>query len=408
MIRLAKAAWRGVKAELAAGQSGWEVLVDGVPLPMAGQKSKAGTVVSAESVMTLSTVWACVSRTSSLVASLPLDMYQRGQNGARTKVDDDLAALLTDSPNAEQTAMEFWEGMVAHMVLRGNGVAERQFIGNRTVGLRPLTNCEPRRDASGAMVYAYWDRGKKYELPAEKVFHIRGFGAGDGLGLSAIQYGTQSMGSALAADQASGSFFANSMMPSGVLSSEQTLTPEQRVALQTLLNAYVGSDRLGKILTLEAGLKFQQLQMNPEDAQLLETRRFHVEEGCRWFGMPPVIIGHSAEGQTMFGTGVEAVMQSWLTMGINPILTRIERRIQKDFVLPTKGKRFFFEYNREAMVQMDSKAKAELLSKLWMNGMLTSDEGRAKVNLPARGGAADQLMAQTAMAPLNSLKGATL
>lgn len=400
-----KAVLREVKAALASGQSGWEVLVDGVALPMAGRKSKSGMVVSADSAMTLSAVWACVSRTASLVAALPLDMYQREGNGSRVKVDDDLAMMLTESPNREQTDMEFWEGMVAHMVLRGNACAERQMIGNRTVGLRPLTNCDPYRNSAGDLVYPFWDRGQKQELPADKVFHIRGFGAGDGLGLSAVQYGVQSMGAALAADQTAGAFFANSMMPAGVLSSDQTLKPLQREQLQAMLALYTGSDRAGKIMTLEAGLKYSQLQMKPEDAQLLATRQFQIEDVCRWFGAPPVIIGHASAGQTMYGTGVEAIMLSWLTMGINPLLTRIERRIQKDLVTPTKGKRFFFEYNREAMLQMDSKAKAELLSKMWMSGMISSDEGRDRMNLQRRGGAADVLMGQTAMAPLETLKG---
>lgn len=407
MIRFMKAAVRGVKAELAAGQSGWDVLVNGVPLPLAGKISKAGTSVSAESVMTLSAVWACVSRTASVIASLPLDMYQRGEGTNRSYVDDDLAGLLTESPNAEQTAFEFWEGMVAHTVLRGNGCAERLMIGNRLVGLRPLTNCEPYRNSDGVLAYAYWDRGKRVELPREKVFHIRGFGAGDGLGLSAITYGVQSMGSALAADETASTFFANSMMPAGVLTSDQTLDEVQRTQLQDMLQAYVGSTRGGKILTLEAGLKYQQLQMNPEDAQLLETRRFHVEDVCRWFGTPPIIIGHSSAGQTMWGTGVEATMLSWLTMGVNPILRRIEKRIQKDLVMPIKGKRFFFEFNREAMLQMDSTAKAALLSQMVSNGIISRDEARAKLNEPARGGAAGALMAQTAMAPIDSLKGNT-
>lgn len=407
MIRLMKAAIRGVKAELAAGQSGWEVALNGVPLPMAGRISNAGTSVSADSVMTLSAVWACVSRTASVIASLPLDMYQRDSGAGRQFVDDDLAGLLTESPNSEQTGFEFWEGMVAHTVLRGNGVAEKLYVGNRLVGLRPLTNCEPYRNSDGALTYSFWDRGQKTELPAAKVFHIRGFGAGDGLGLSAIQYGVQSMGSALAADETSSTFFANGMMPSGVISSEQTLTPDQRDQLQTMLGSYVGSKRAGKIMTLEAGLKYQQLQMKPEDAQLLETRRFQVEDVCRWFGTPPIIIGHSAAGQTMWGTGVEATMLSWLTMGVNPILRRIEKRIQKDFVLPIKGKKFFFEFNREAMLQMDSTAKAALLSQMVSNGIISRDEARAKLNEPARGGAADALMAQTAMAPIDSLKGST-
>jgi phage portal protein BeeE len=69
-------------------------------------------------------------------------------------------------------------------------------------------------------------------------------------------------------------------------------------------------------MPLDPGMKFTALGMNPEDAQLLETRGFHVEELCRWFGVPPMLIGHSAQGQTMWGSGIEQIMLAWLTTAL--------------------------------------------------------------------------------------------
>jgi HK97 family phage portal protein len=174
--------------------------------------------------------------------------------------------------------------------------------------------------------------------------------------------------------------------------------------LQTLLETFVGSKKAGKTMTLEAGLDFQAVQMNPEDAQLLETRRFHVEDVCRWLGIPPIIIGHSAEGQTMWGTGVEQIMLSWLTLGINPLLTRIEARLNRDLVPVEKRGKWYFEFNREAMLQMDSKSKGEFLSKMGQSGTMSANERRTKLNLPRHPDpAADALLAQTALAPLEDL-----
>ncbi|KAG1245434.1 hypothetical protein G6F65_021234 [Rhizopus arrhizus] len=53
-------------------------------------------------------------------------------------------------------------------------------------------------------------------------------------------------------------------------------------------------------------MKYQPVTMNPEDAQLLQSRAFSIEEICRWFfNTPPILIGHSPQGQTMWGSGVE-------------------------------------------------------------------------------------------------------
>lgn len=404
MKRLIRGAIKGVRQELAAGESGWVSSFGSVSWPFGGHRSAAGKTVSFDSALTLSAVWDGVRKTSQTASALPLALYQKTGNDSRDKIENDLSSILCLSPNSVQTNVEFWEGMIAHMTMRGNAVAERQFIGRSMVGLKPLPNLTPYLDSAGHIVYEFYDRGKKERLPKEKVFHLRGFGAGSGIGLSAIKYGANSMGAALAADETAGSIFSNSMMLAGILKTEQTLNSEQRGQLQTLLETFVGSKRAGKTMTLEAGLDFQAVQMNPEDAQLLETRRFHVEDVCRWLGIPPIIIGHSAEGQTMWGTGVEQIMLSWLTLGINPLLTRIEARLNRDLVPVEKRGKWYFEFNREAMLQMDSKSKGEFLSKMGQTGTMSANERRAKLNLPRhRDPAADALLAQTALAPLEDL-----
>ncbi len=404
MIRLIKAAYRGVRNELAAGESGWINLSDSKTWSSTGIISNAGETVNADNAMKLSAAFDCVKKTSEVVGSLPLAQFDKQPDQSMVQVADDLSDILTVSPNSEQTPLEFWEGNVANMVLRGNAYNERIYLGKHLVALKPIPSCTPEKMANGKFRYAVIDRGKIEYLPADKVFHLRGFGAGDGLGLSAIQYGANSLGAALAADKSSSSIFSNSMQPSGVLQSEQTLSEPQRAQLQTMLSAFTGSAKAGKIMALEAGLTFSQLQMNPEDAQLLETRRFSVEDVCRWFGVPPIIIGHSSDGQTMWGTGVEQIFIAWRSLGINPILNRIQERIRKDLIAPEHRRKRCFKYNREAMLEMDSKAKGEYLSKMGMSGTMTANERREKLNLPRhKDPQADSLLAQSAMEPLELL-----
>jgi HK97 family phage portal protein len=404
MIKIVKAVVRAVRNELQTGESGWVSTSASDALMSSGYSSKAGQSVTAKSSLEISAAYDCVRKTSQLIGTLPLTMYERTSDGGKRPVETELSDILRHQPNSGQTGVEHWEGQVAAMALKGNSYAEKLKIGNRLVGLRPMFNVTPEADGSnGKLKYAILDRGKKYYLPAEKMFHLRGFGAGDGMGLSAIKYGVNSIGAALAADETAGRVFSNSMMPSGVLTSGQTLTPEQRDQLQAMLSTYAGSSRAGKTLVIEAGLGYKQVQMNPEDAQLLETRRFNVEDVCRWFGVPPIIVGHASEGQTMWGSGIEAIMLSWLTLGINPLLTRIEARILRDLIPAKDQRRYFFEFNREAMLQMDSQAKGDFLLKMRMGGFMSGDEGRDKLNLPRRGGSNDELIVQTSLTPVDLL-----
>ncbi|WP_454287093.1 phage portal protein [Rhizobium arsenicireducens] len=373
-----------------------------------GRESASGKIVSMDSAMQLATVWACIKLTAQAVSCLPLAMYEKREGEDHVRVDGgDVGEVLTESPNEDQTPLEFWECMVAWLVTCGNAYAVRETTGPRLTSLQPLlsTQCAPRRDSDGVLVYKVNDRGKIETLPREKIFHLKGFGQGLkdlDLGLSPIAYGVNSLGSAMSADEAAGKIFGNGMQASGVLSSDQVLKPDQRTQLQAIMQSYAGSSRAGKMMILEAGLTYNQLSLNPDDAQMLETRRFSVEEVCRWWGVPPIIIGHAGEGQTMWGSGVEQILLSWLTLGIDPICDRIEGRIRKQLIRPSGNRRLFAEFNREALLQMDSTAKANFLSSMVQNGLMDRNEGRRKLNLPNREGA-DKLTAQTNLAPLDRL-----
>lgn len=397
------AATGGLKALIQ--ESGWAYLGGARDMPTAGVMSYAGKSVSPETAMKLSAAWSCVKSNSQVIGSLPISIQEKQSNGQFVAIEPDIAEILTMTPNPTQTGMEFWEGNASQTQLQGNSYCERLEVGSRLVGLRPLMDVTPRLRTDRRFDYIARENGKSYILPPEKVFHLRGFGAGNGLGLSAIKYGADSLGAAIAADETAGSIFKSGLMAAGILKTEQNLTPEQREQLQGWIEKFVGSKRAGKVMTLEAGLSFDQLNMNPEDAQLLDTRRFQVEDVCRWFGTPPIIVGHAGAGQTMWGSGVEAILLAWRTLGINPQLRRYEARCNRDLMPAGKRGKWFVRWDREAMMEMDSKSTAEFITKLTNSGVMSVDEGRPKVGLPKRGGAADELHAQTALAPLDQLGG---
>lgn len=377
----------------------------------AGRGSYAGKTVTTSNAMQLSAVWACIRVTAQAISALPLAIYERRGDDDRIRVEDDpVAEVLTGSPNADQTPLEFWEGMVAWLATTGNSYAEKGSIGRRMVALEPLQSgsmsCRPVRLPDGTLVYRVTDRGQSEDLPRDKVFHLKGFGQSlydRDLGASPIAVGANTMGAAMAAQEASSSIFANGMMQSGFIKFQQVLNAEQRAQAQkNLIEPLRGARNTGSIGLLEGGTDFVQTSMNPEDAQMLDTRRFDVEELCRWWGVPPIIIGHAGQGQTMWGSGVEQILISWLVLGINPICSRIEARIYKQLLRPMSSVKRYAEFNREALLQMDSKAKAQFLSSMVQNGLMTRGEGRSKLNLPRKEGT-DELTAQTNLAPLAAL-----
>lgn len=367
-----------------------------------GRESSAGKKVNLQTTLQLATAWACIRLTATAVASLPAAVYEKGPDGSRVSRDDHaLAELLLSSPNASQTPLEFWETKVGGLVARGNSYSERVFSGSRLTALEPVSARPVRID--GVLKFKVHDRGKEETLPADKIWHLKGFNFGGDEGLSPIALGVHSLGSAMAADETAARIFANGLQqPLFINSGQAKLTPEQRNDLRSMFKKFVGSDNAGKVMVLEQGMSPIPFTLNPEDAQMLDSRRFNVEEMCRWYGMPPIIIGHAADGQTMWGTGVEQILIAWLTLGINPLCRRIEARVTKDLVPVGQKRRIQFEFNREGLLQADSQAKAEYLSKMVQNALMTRNEARAKLNLPKVPGG-DTLTAQTNLAPLDQL-----
>ena len=289
-----------------------------------GQGSTAGKLVNTTTAMKLDTVWACVRASATAVSSLPLGLFERNKRDKSSQdVDDTTADVFAVKANSDQTALEYWELQISRLLTSGNAMSEISARTGRLDALQPLPETtRPRRNNDGELIYVFTDRGKTVELPREKVFHLKGFGQGMthlDWGLSPIAVGSNTLGNAMAAEEVAGKMFANGMQASGALESERILKDQQRAQLQKMLEAFTGSDRAGKTLILEAGLKYHQMMLNPDDAQLLETRNFSVEQVCRWFGMPPIVIGHSPQGQTMWGSGVEQILLAWLALGIDPL-----------------------------------------------------------------------------------------
>jgi HK97 family phage portal protein len=130
------------------------------------------------------------------------------------------------------------------------------------------------------------------------------------------------------------------------------------------------------------------------------SRKHSVEEICRYLDMPPILIGHASEGQTMWGSGVEAINLAWLTLGLRPYLTRIEQAVKKRILTPAdRARGIFVEFNVDGLLRADSKSRAELMSKMIQNAALEPNEWRRKENLPRRDGG-DQLFINSTLVPI--------
>lgn len=363
-----------------------------------------GEHVSQASAMQLATVWACVRLIAETISTLPLITYERDGEARKIARSHPLYTILHDSPNADMTAVEFWEAVIAQLCLWGNSYCLKTISRGVLIALYPLRPdlMTVKRDKDGSVKFLYADPTGQIIYSEDEIWHVKGFGT-DGLcGLSPVAHARRSFGAAMAADKASATVFRNGMRPSAVLSMPSFLSPAQRENMKTnLMSGLFGDASTGRMMLLEGDTKYMPLQMNPDDAQMLETRTFNIEEMCRWFQVPPSMIGHGT-AVSNWGTGREQIMLGFLTFALRPYLTRIEQGIRKSLLSPTERIKYFAEFSLEGLLRADSTARASFYASAAQNGWMTRNEIRALENWPPVEGG-DDLTVQSNLVPVSLL-----
>ncbi|MDL5403808.1 phage portal protein [Enterobacter hormaechei] len=344
--------------------------------------SSSGKVVTADKAIQLSAVWACVRLLSESISTLPLKIYVRQPDGSRKAATDHPAySILCRRPNSEMTPSRFMLMVVASICLRGNAFIEKKFIANRLVSLVPLLpqNMVVKRLTTGALEYKYTENGNERVIPVKNIMHIRGFGLDGVCGMMPMKTGRDVIGSAMAVEESAAKIFEQGLQSSGFLSAEGALDHEQRERLRSYMAAFTGSKNAGKIMVLEGGLKYQGVTMNPEDAQMLESRSFSIEEICRWFRVPPFMVGHTTK-QSSWASSLEGMNLQFLTHTLRPLLVNIEQEIGR--CLLDSDDEVFAEFSVEGLLRADSAGRAAYYTSALQNGWMSRNDVRRLENMP--------------------------
>lgn len=385
--------WLGIPIDL-TDDAAWAAV--------AGTGGPAGVSVTATTAMQVSAVWACVRLISETIATLPLGIYERTSSGKRPAPQHPLHFIIRDQPNSDTSASVHWEATVAAMLLRGAGRAEKLMVGGRVVGLQFLNpdRLSSSRDSNGKKEWRYTeDDGRQRVIPRDRIWEIPGFTLDGRNGVSVVAYGAHVFGGAIAADRAAARTFSNGMLQTVYYKVAAFLQPKQRDEFRKNV---MGAVERGETPLLEGGTDVGTVGINPADSQLLESRAFGVEEICRWFRVPPWMVGHT-EKSTSWGTGIEQQMIGFLTFTLAPWLKRIEQAISKDLMTPADRARFYPKFSVEGLLRADSAGRAAFYTAMVNNGVLTRDEVRELEDREPMGGNAAVLTVQSAMTTLDGI-----
>lgn len=375
-----------------------------IPLPLAPIVDDTKVVVP-DAALQISAVYACVELLSQTISTLPLHVYKTDGDGVRSmNRSSRLWMLLHDKPNAWMTPCEFISAMVANRMLRGNAYAKvvRDVMGE-PVALIPLSadQMEVLVDENGT-TYRYYQDGETQIFAGKDIIHWKGLGNGF-MGLSKLEYMRASANEAVNAQDNATKLYGKSSKPAGILQTESVLDDAQLLALKKRFNGMSSSASTG-LYVVDRGLKFTQLSLSPADAQLLETRKFTVEEICRWFGVPGVLV--NASGQTTWGSGIEQIVEGFHKFTVAPLCKQLEQALSR-CLIPDDVSDTTIEFKYEGFLRSTPQARADYYSKMVQNGAMTRNEIRRLENLPPIEGG-DDLTAQSNLVPIQKLGSQTV
>jgi len=305
--------------------------------------------------------------------------------------------------NRYQTLVEFLETYMLNWVLHGNAYAwiQRDASGE-IVSLLPLMSAQMEVEIldDGRIMYKYHSSSEVMIFFEHDIMHSRLFSNGV-MGLSPLSYARNTLGIGLAGEQQVAAIFSDGGKPTGVLMSDKILSDAQRAALKReFRNLREGTSN--ELAVLEAGFQYQQISMSPQDIQLLESRRFQIEDIARFFGVPSVLINDTSAGTT-WGSGIHQLMQGFYRMTLLPYATKLSQTLKTQLIdAGAVRDSIEIEFDFFDLVSGDMAQRSGAYTRAINAGWMTPNEARKHEGLTWHKDG-DRLMANGNMVPIDKI-----
>lgn len=330
--------------------------------------SKAGVNLTESQSLAVSTVYACVYRIASSIASTPVQILRRDGRNVQPVEDNPAQYVISQQPNPEQTAYAFWEYLLAQACMYGKGYAmiERNGQG-RPTALIPLNYYEVKqKEVEGTTVF---EVDKLGYVALENMLCISNL-----IGLSPLRLQRDNIGLAKAAQDYGSEFFANGGQMVGILSTEQPLKAQQVEAVQKQWNS---SQTTAGTKLLPFGFKYQPITVPPETMAFIETRKLQAEEIARAYQIPAPLIGL---GQATYDN-LEQQNLLYKQGCLLPWTRRIEQEIDRKLLANFERPETYSKYRLADMYQTDLKARGDFYKTMLQAGVYSINEVRQELDL---------------------------
>ncbi len=348
--------------------------------------TKSGKTVNVNTAIEVSTVFACCRVIGEGIAQVPLKLMRESKDGKSRlpAKDHGLYNVLSFRPNPWQTSFEYREMLAWHVILTGNHFSFINRLRGKISELIPVAPASVKVVRADNLTLSYEitsDNGNKETFPAEAIWHVKGPSWNSWLGLESVKLAREAVGLAMATEEASSSLHKNGVRPSGVYSVEGTLRDDAYKTLSAWVNTHLGgAENTGKALILDRAAKWQNTQMTGIDAQSLETRRFQIEEMCRFFRVMPIMVGYSDKVATY--ASAEQMFLAHVVHTLAPWYQRLEQSIDANLLTDKdRAEGLYSCFVEEGLLRGSMAETKDTILGYVNGGLMTPNEGRSKLDM---------------------------
>lgn len=373
------------------------------------QQSAAGRPVTTESAIRQSAVFACCTVLAQGVAQVPCVLIKKEGDRRNEARDHPLWRLLHGEPNGVQTSYEFREQIVWNLALLGNAyvLKTRSLDGRQLLELLPLpahqVECRVTRDLQRSYIWRTGD-GNALEINAADIWHLRGPALSGFVGMAAVREAREAIGLSDAMERHAGAVFSRGTRLSGVLSGGTGVKPAEIEALrQQWAELYSGVDNAAKTAILPGPWQWSPTDMSAVDAQLIEQRRFEIEEICRYFRVSPVMVMSNAMTQAY--ASIEQLFLAHVVHTLMPWYERFQQSAAMNLLTEAeKRDGYSIKLKEQGLLRGALRDQAEYWQRLAGIGVLSPNEIREMNDLNPYPGGDEWRVALNTAAPGTSLK----
>ena len=332
--------------------------------------------------MQLSAVYCAVNQISNSIAILPIDIKEIRVEGYKQKIEHPLYKVLNYKTGQKLNHFNFIKMLMESVMLKGSGYA--LIIRDRNLDVIRLEYVDadyvqPMMQTDGTVKYLV--QGMSKAVDAEDMIHLFMHVDEQYNGLSVIKYAALTLKSATDAENHADNFFRSGANMSGIIKASSTLTNEQKMQIRdSWAQAFGSGNQTTSVAVMPQGLEYQPISISPEDAQLLETRKFNVIEIARFFCISPIRL---YDLSNMSYSTLENTNLSYLQDTLLPYVDMIENEFNNKLFKPSEQGRYIVDFDFQAILETDKQSQSSYYNSMLSNGVMSINEVRKELGLTA-------------------------